>query len=126
AHLVDEAYAGPLHRFGMELGYAFQIADDVLDYRATDTEIGKRHGQDLREGKMTLPLILACEAHAGLHATVLEALQAGPPMADAAVSLILRQVVATGAAEEAMQLAREHARNAIECLQALPDRKSVV
>src|SRR5690606_17860233 len=101
AFLVDEAYAAPLQRFGLELGYAFQIADDVLDYRATDAEIGKRRGQDLREGKMTLPLILACEADPRLHALVTEGLAAGPPMPDALVASVLRQVVASGAADEA-------------------------
>jgi len=46
-----------LTRFGMRLGNAFQITDDTLDYVARQEEFGKAIGQDLREGKMTLPLI---------------------------------------------------------------------
>lgn len=120
AHLVDEAYASALYNFGLELGYAFQIADDILDYRASDHEIGKRRGQDLREGKMTLPLILACEADPELHATVLAALRGGPPLSDDLVGAILREVSGSPAAQEAMTIARHHAQNAIECLHPLP------
>ena len=46
-----------LTRFGMRLGNAFQITDDTLDYVAKEEEFGKAIGQDLKEGKMTLPLI---------------------------------------------------------------------
>ncbi|GAB4173803.1 MAG: polyprenyl synthetase family protein [Geothermobacteraceae bacterium] len=46
-----------LHEVGMELGIAFQFMDDALDYVADQKEFGKRRGQDLAEGKMTLPLI---------------------------------------------------------------------
>ena len=46
-----------LTRFGMRLGTAFQITDDTLDYVANEEEFGKTIGQDLREGKLTLPLI---------------------------------------------------------------------
>lgn len=46
-----------LTRFGMKTGTAFQMADDILDYMADEAELGKRLGKDLREGKITLPLI---------------------------------------------------------------------
>jgi octaprenyl-diphosphate synthase len=46
-----------LTRFGMRLGTAFQITDDTLDYIAKEEEFGKTIGQDLKEGKLTLPLI---------------------------------------------------------------------
>jgi octaprenyl-diphosphate synthase len=48
-----------LRTFGLNLGIAFQIIDDVLDYSAKQTELGKTVGDDFREGKMTLPVILA-------------------------------------------------------------------
>ncbi len=43
--------------FGMKIGIAFQMADDILDYMAEESELGKRLGKDLKEGKITLPLI---------------------------------------------------------------------
>lgn len=48
-----------LRTFGLNLGIAFQIIDDVLDYSAKQAELGKTVGDDFREGKMTLPVILA-------------------------------------------------------------------
>lgn len=49
----------PLRRFGMELGIAFQLVDDALDYSAEEELLGKTIGDDFREGKITYPLILA-------------------------------------------------------------------
>ena len=51
-----------LHNYGHALGMAFQIADDVLDYQADPTELGKAIGDDFKEGKMTAPVIFALEA----------------------------------------------------------------
>ena len=55
----DDALAEAMERYGMALGVAFQIADDALDYAATSDAIGKEIGDDFREGKITLPVILA-------------------------------------------------------------------
>ncbi len=60
---ADAATQQALHDYGMHLGYAFQIADDVLDYASDAATMGKNLGDDLAEGKMTLPLIHAM-AHA--------------------------------------------------------------
>src|SRR5690606_4478692 len=56
---ADEATAQRLHDYGLNLGYAFQIADDVLDYASDAQTLGKNLGDDLAEGKATLPLIHA-------------------------------------------------------------------
>lgn len=56
---VSEEFEHALRKFGLNLGIAFQLQDDVLDYIATEEEFGKKHGTDLNEGKLTLPLILA-------------------------------------------------------------------
>ena len=53
------AEADALERFGMNLGIAFQLVDDVLDYSAMQATLGKTIGDDFREGKMTLPVVLA-------------------------------------------------------------------
>ena len=66
---ADEATAQRLHDYGLNLGYAFQIADDVLDYASDAETLGKNLGDDLAEGKMTLPLIHAMAgAEAGVRA----------------------------------------------------------
>jgi octaprenyl-diphosphate synthase len=56
---ADEAGRQALRTYGRELGMAFQLVDDVLDYRGESDTMGKNAGDDLREGKMTLPVILA-------------------------------------------------------------------
>ena len=60
---ADDATCNALHDYGLNLGYAFQIADDVLDYASDAQTLGKNLGDDLAEGKATLPLIHAM-AHA--------------------------------------------------------------
>jgi octaprenyl-diphosphate synthase len=61
---ADAAVCDALHAYGLNLGYAFQIADDVLDYASDTQTLGKNVGDDLAEGKATLPLIHAMQ-HAG-------------------------------------------------------------
>jgi len=56
---ADDTGRQALADYGMELGLAFQLVDDVLDYRGESGAMGKNTGDDLREGKMTLPVILA-------------------------------------------------------------------
>lgn len=58
---ADTSAAQAMSDFGMNLGIAFQIADDALDYNANHEKLGKVVGDDFREGKMTLPIILALE-----------------------------------------------------------------
>ncbi|MGH1399326.1 MAG: polyprenyl synthetase family protein [Alphaproteobacteria bacterium] len=58
---ADKAQQQAMHDYGMYLGIAFQIADDALDYAADQATLGKTIGDDFREGKMTLPVILAIQ-----------------------------------------------------------------
>lgn len=59
---ADDVLRRRMYQFGRAVGIAFQLADDVLDYIGTEEELGKRPRQDLREGKITLPLIFALRA----------------------------------------------------------------
>ena len=118
--LLEPKVSAALHRYGLEIGYAFQIADDVLDYTSDVDQTGKARGQDLHDGKLTLPLILACEADPGLRRRLLQLLDRGPPIdPDAAEDIIARVTTSTGA-EQAAVVAEEHARAAIAQLAALP------
>lgn len=56
---VSEPFEEALRRYGMDLGVAFQLADDILDYESQEEKFGKKRGGDLREGKLTLPLLVA-------------------------------------------------------------------
>jgi geranylgeranyl pyrophosphate synthase len=89
--------------FGLALGIAFQITDDILDCAGVTFETGKISGTDLREGTPTLPLLLA----AARDDAVREALAGGP-----IVEGVLLRVASTGALEESREVALAYARNA--------------
>jgi octaprenyl-diphosphate synthase len=92
--------------YGIALGVAFQIADDVLDCSGATIETGKIAGTDLRDGTPTLPLLLAAQED-----EVVRAALAGGPMDGALV-----RVAATGALERSREVALDYARRARACL----------
>jgi len=103
--------------YGASLGKAFQIIDDVLDYAGESEEIGKRLGDDLREGKMTLPLIhaLRCAAPAQrdlVTAAVLEG--------QGDFLTVVRIVTENGSLDYSRALAQREANNARAALHQLP------
>lgn len=106
-------------RYGMHLGTAFQIIDDVLDYSGQTDEIGKNLGDDLAEGKPTLPLIYVMQHGAPEHAqAVREALtEASRDRFDD----VSRAIAATGALEYARKIAAEEASRAKAELANIPD-----
>ncbi len=113
---ADDDAIEALSHCGLELGKAYQIVDDALDYAGADGDWGKVPGTDLREGKWTLPLICA-------HATASEADRAA--LLDIwhngrELSAILEIIGRCGAIEQCFALAREHAHRATEHLDALP------
>lgn len=59
---VSEDYETALHHYGYDVGIAFQLADDILDYVSEESRFGKHKGVDLREGKLTFPLLVALRA----------------------------------------------------------------
>lgn len=105
--------------YGMHLGTAFQIIDDVLDYSGKEGETGKHLGDDLAEGKPTLPLIHVMRngnpAQSSLVRTALE--QGGRD----AFQEVIEAVEATGALEAAIKVAEGETNQAIEALHPLPD-----
>jgi geranylgeranyl pyrophosphate synthase len=103
---------GTLARFGLNLGIAFQIADDILDCAGDTIETGKIAGTDLREGTPTLPLLLAARVDDAVHAAL-----AGGPTAG-----VLLRVAATGALERSREMALDYAREARESLNGGPHR----
>ena len=92
--------------YGVALGVAFQIADDVLDCAGATIETGKIAGTDLRDGTPTLPLLLAAQEDE----LVRDALGGGP------LDGILVRVAATGALERSREVALDYARRARACL----------
>jgi len=106
--------------FGMHLGTAFQLIDDVLDYSGAEVETGKHLGDDLAEGKPTLPLIYVMQNGTAEQATcVRRAIENGGREDFQAVLAAIR---ATGALEHATKQARAEADLAMAALALLPLR----
>jgi octaprenyl-diphosphate synthase len=103
--------------YGQALGTAFQIIDDVLDYDGDSAEMGKNLGDDLREGKATLPLIAAMQRGTEAQArTVREAIENGSTDQLDAIAHIVRT---TGALDVARNAAAAEAQRAIAALEQL-------
>lgn len=105
--------------YGQALGTAFQVIDDVLDYAGDAALMGKNLGDDLREGKTTLPLIAAMQrAGAAERDTIQKAIETGDvSKLDAVVAI----VQATGALDVARQAAQQEAKRAVTAAMHLPD-----
>jgi len=116
---ADPEQEQALKDYGKHLGLAFQLVDDVLDYRGDADTMGKNVGDDLAEGKTTLPLIHAM-AHGSEQESnlVRQAIRKGG-LDD--LSRVLTIVQSTGALDYTMDKAREQARSALACLDSLQD-----
>ena len=110
-----------LQTFGDHLGIAFQLVDDLLDYRGDAATLGKNVGDDLAEGKPTLPLIVTMRDGTVEQADLVrKAIQQGGSQD---LEGIRAAVEAAGALDYTARLARDYAERAIDSLQALPDNE---
>jgi octaprenyl-diphosphate synthase len=112
-----------LERYGHHIGVAFQAVDDLLDIGGDAAVTGKALFTDLREGKMTYPLIRALERDAALLPDLVEcaALPPDRPLPPAAIYRVLDALVATEALAECRALARRQATEAAAAIAGLPD-----
>jgi octaprenyl-diphosphate synthase len=110
-----------LDRFGRNLGIAFQLVDDMLDFSARQTELGKSIGDDFREGKITLPILLAFERgderERNFWRRALEDMDQRPGDLEHAIELIER----CGALAETLARARGYAASAVDALSRFCD-----
>ena len=111
----DEHAPRALAAYGRAVGIAFQISDDVLDYRGSAQATGKQPGVDLLEGKLTLPLLLAAERNDALRARL-----ASGPVQESELEGLLAMVVASGACDDALAVARERVTEGLAALSVLP------
>jgi octaprenyl-diphosphate synthase len=109
-----------LGRYGHELGMAFQIVDDLLDYTADESITGKPSGLDLKEHKVTLPLIAAMPHLSAAERAELEAFFAHGEPDDAMIAPIVQMVTEHGGLDYATAKAHEFAQRAADALEGLP------
>ncbi len=117
------------HRFGKHLGIAFQLVDDILDYKADVGTLGKAIGDDFRDGKVTLPVIYAFQhGNASEQAFWQGIFAANATLTDTDLHNAQRILEAHNAFDYALNKARTHAhtaRNALLCLPAHPIRDAL-
>ncbi len=124
--LVGEpAHREPMRRFGFELGMAFQVTDDLLDYASSASVTGKPTGQDLREHKVTLPLIAALprmdERERAEVRRLFDAVEPEEPLVERVRSIVERR----GGLDHARREAEERVARAREELAGLPPGDAV-
>jgi octaprenyl-diphosphate synthase len=106
-------------QYGQALGTAFQVIDDVLDYDGDANVMGKNLGDDLREGKATLPLIVAMQrGNAAQCAVIQNAIEQGDVSALNDIAQIVRE---TGAMQATREAASAQAQLALNALEILPE-----
>ncbi len=115
---AEEPQIAALRRFGRELGMAFQIVDDVLDFIGDEARLGKPAGSDLRQGLITLPII--CHLEIVEDDTSVSGVLSGQ-QDEEHVRAAIEAVCSSGAIEASLAEARAHARRSQEPLETLPD-----
>src|SRR5688572_919457 len=116
----DARFSETLASYGHDLGMAFQIADDLLDYTETEAVTGKPAGQDLREHKMTLPLIAAMQSMSSNELRDVEAFFADPEPTDDGIQHLISMVREHGGIEYALGRARFFGERAAGSAATLP------
>ncbi len=120
---ADAATCDAMHRYGLALGHAFQIADDVLDYASDAATMGKNLGDDLAEGKLTLPLIHAMQ-HADV--TTRNVMRTAIEQGDtAALPQVLAAIQASGSLDYSRERAQRYAQDAEAALSGLAENTFV-
>ena len=109
-----------LRRFGLNLGIAFQLTDDLLDYTASEQEFGKPVGKDLREGKITLPLIYFLSGKSKTEVHALQDLFKGHKAGNEDYARIISLVREKGVVEKIRREAEGYVESGVSFLSPLP------
>lgn len=110
-----------LKTYGYQVGMAFQIVDDILDFTGEQVTVGKPVASDLRQGLVTLPAILFLEANP--RNADMESVMRGELEGEVQVSQLIDDIRASGAIQSALIEARGFVGRAVDALHALPDRR---
>ena len=109
-----------LETYGRNLGIAFQLVDDAIDYSSDEATMGKGRGDDFRDGKVTLPVILAHARGSDADRAFWTAAMQGERTGDDDLAHATRLIQSTGALADTMERARHYGRRAIDALAPFP------
>ena len=113
---AGEAAEDALDSYGRNLGIAFQLVDDAIDYTSDEAVMGKGLGDDFREGKMTLPVILAYARGSDADRAFWKSAIGGDAVSDEDLAHAVTLMRATGAIADTLERARHYGRRAIDAL----------
>ena len=113
-----------LEAYGRNLGIAFQLSDDVIDYASDAATMGKGVGDDFRDGKMTLPVILAYARGSDEDRAFWRAAISGERVSDDDLAHAIQLLKGTGALVDTIERARQYGRRAIDALGMFPTSKA--
>jgi octaprenyl-diphosphate synthase len=113
-----------LEAFGRNLGIAFQLTDDLIDYSSDGATMGKDAGDDFRDGKMTLPVILAYARGSAEDRTFWRSAISGERTSDDDLAFATGLLRQTGALDDTLDRARQYGRRAIDALGAFPSGRA--
>ena len=117
---VDERQVQALRDYGLSLGLAFQLVDDALDYGGTAESLGKNAGDDFREGKATLPLLLAVSRTRAREGAFWERTVGRLDQQDGDFKRARELIVGAGALQSTLDLAQHYAEEAKSALSTFP------
>src|SRR5205085_4277728 len=109
-----------LETYGRNLGIAFQLSDDVIDYASDAATMGKGVGDDFRDGKMTLPVILAFARGSEADRAFWRSAMAGERVSDGDLAEAITLLQSTEALSDTIDRARQYGRRAIDALANFP------
>jgi octaprenyl-diphosphate synthase len=115
---VNSTREKALAEYGLNVGIAFQIMDDVLDYSSTENDLGKTIGKDLQEGSVTLPFIAALKRSSAQDRKIMvEMVRNDRELGDAELSVIVELIHKYDGSRYAMEKARAYTQQAVDNLQ---------
>ena len=117
---AGDAAEDALECYGRNLGIAFQLVDDAIDYSSDEAIMGKDRGDDFRDGKMTLPVILAHARGDEADRAFWKAAMQGDRASDDDLAHATRLIQSSGALADTMERARHYGRRAIDALAPFP------
>lgn len=120
----DEETEWALESYGRNLGIAFQLVDDAIDYAETSETMGKDQGDDFRDGKVTLPVILAYARGSEADRAFWRAAMSGERQSDEDLAYARRLLTATEALHDTIERARHYGQKAIDALGPFPTSRA--
>ena len=121
---ASEAAEHALDSYGRNLGIAFQLTDDVIDYASDSATMGKGVGDDFRDGKMTLPVILAYARGSEADRAFWRSAIGGERVSDDDLAHAIALLKSTDALADTVERARQYGRRAVDALAMFPSSKA--